>query len=555
MAVSLGEAILKIGADSSTFERKLARLQGLAKKHMDGAANAVLASTKTLMLGAAGAIAAGVATIIGSVKFGAELADRMDEMSQRTGLAAKSLMEYSAIMELAGGSAESLEVAIKKMQKAVWGKGEDGEAEQAKILKGAAALDKRANDAATRFSEGKMSGEEYNALLVDLETQFKELTAETEKNAAAFQRLGLVQKDLQDMDQEAAFKTILTALAGIPNAGERAALALQVFGKSGTTVLPLIANGVEDLNEQLAEAKRRTVAATPTTARLADEFATLGQWVNSVRMMIANALSPEIEKYILIAQDWIASNRELIAVKVKEYVDAIGAAAQKAWPHIRDTAFFLWEHKKAIGQIVLGIEAAALAWKGFEALVVTSAVLKILAGAGAGAALKGGAAGAGGSLLGALGTAALPLVVAIAAGSVVGVYWAKSMKDEMGAPQKDDPWQTKAKKILMGAGGRAVTPDEGQPWYKTYAKVIDAGLIPLALPAGILGRMTVPNTGVMRLGRGTGRQGREGQITSRGESGGNTTINIQNFTAQAADILTAAKLEWEITKQAAKKLP
>ncbi|MGD0352558.1 MAG: hypothetical protein ABSB38_03580 [Dehalococcoidia bacterium] len=57
-----------------------------------------------------------------------------------------------------------------------------------------------------------------------------------------FQQLGLSFNDLQQMDPESQFKAIARALNNIPDPTQRAALAMEIFGRSGTELLPMIGN-------------------------------------------------------------------------------------------------------------------------------------------------------------------------------------------------------------------------------------------------------------------------------------------------------------------------
>ena len=50
-------------------------------------------------------------------------------------------------------------------------------------------------------------------------------------------------EDLKNLSPEQQFQTLANALAGVENASEKAALAQKVFGKAGTELLPLFAEG------------------------------------------------------------------------------------------------------------------------------------------------------------------------------------------------------------------------------------------------------------------------------------------------------------------------
>lgn len=69
---------------------------------------------------------------------------------------------------------------------------------------------------------------------------------------AAFEKMGIAWQSLKGMKAEDAFSAVAKAIAGVPDAMERTALAVDIFGKSGTKVLAF-AGDLENLKKELIE--------------------------------------------------------------------------------------------------------------------------------------------------------------------------------------------------------------------------------------------------------------------------------------------------------------
>jgi len=146
--------------------------------------------------------------------------------------------------------------------------------------------------------------------------------------AEALKRFGLSGQALAGMGTEQAFKTILGVIGGISNPMERAAVAMDAFGKSGQAILTLANRGPEFLKEMGLEASALGVAMNSVdTAKLAEAnagFTRIGEAIYGVANSIAVQLSPYITavadqfvewmkggvktgSYISQAVDWITT--------------------------------------------------------------------------------------------------------------------------------------------------------------------------------------------------------------------------------------------------------
>jgi hypothetical protein len=216
----------------------------------------------------------------------ADMGSELVDMSQRTGVSAEALSELGYAAEQSGADLETLEGGLRKMQK---------------FVVGAAGGSKEARD--------------------------------------ALGKLGLSVADFKALAPEDQFKLIADRLAGIANPTQRAALAMEVFGKSGTKLLPLFADGAQGIEALQQKARDLGLTISNEDAAAAEEFGdtldTLWKVIKRAAFVVGSALAPALKdlaewltraaKYVI---DWINQNRELIVTvfKVAAAVAAAGIA-------------------------------------------------------------------------------------------------------------------------------------------------------------------------------------------------------------------------------------
>src|SRR5690554_1468903 len=157
--------------------------------------------------------------LVGIAKKTAEAGDQIQKMALRTGFSTEALSELKHAAELSGTSLEGLENGVRRMQRSI----------------------------------------------LDLE---RGLATQTE----AFAKLGLEIEDLQGLSPEEQFNKITSALADVEDETRKAALAQQIFGRSGTDLLPMLSEGSEGLAEMRAEAHELGIVFDQEAADAAAQF-------------------------------------------------------------------------------------------------------------------------------------------------------------------------------------------------------------------------------------------------------------------------------------------
>ncbi|MHB1035935.1 MAG: phage tail tape measure protein [Pirellulales bacterium] len=276
--IRAGAAFVELFADDS---RLVKGLQAASRRLKDWGQSVTALGKKMLATGAAALGAMG-----GAAKVFADMGSQLADMSLRTGASVEALSELGYAAEMSGGDMESLETGLRKMQK---------------TIAGAASGSRSAQD--------------------------------------ALAKLGIALTTLQDLSPDQQFMLISDRLAKIPNPTQRAAAAMEVFGKSGTRLLPMMAEGARGLDAMRQKARDLGLVMSSEDAAAADAFGdlldTLWKSMKMGLFAIGSALAPvlsdlagQLMRVMKTVSAWIKGNQDLVATvfRVAAAVAAGGAA-------------------------------------------------------------------------------------------------------------------------------------------------------------------------------------------------------------------------------------
>lgn len=190
------DLMAKIGLDDSEFDKKLdsdgskfsnfgQTIAGGAKK-IGKVAVGAFAAMGTAIVGSTAALA-------GSAKETSEYADTVDKMSQKLGVSTEAYQEWDYVLNISGTSMQSMQTGMKTLT--------------------------------NKLDDAKNGSEDA---------------------AAMFEKLGLSMEDVQNMSREEIFEAAITGFQGMEDSAERAALANDLFGKSGQELAPLFNTSAEE---------------------------------------------------------------------------------------------------------------------------------------------------------------------------------------------------------------------------------------------------------------------------------------------------------------------
>ena len=295
-AIKAGQAYVEIATRQGTFDKGMAAVQasmarlkavattmgtGIGKgfASAQGALSAFSKSVLSLPTAIAGSVA--VTGLVALARGFADAGSAIDDMSQRTGMAAEAVSSLGYVAQMTGTDIGTVEKAVRKMQV--------GLADAAAGVPGA---------------------------------------------AEKFEALGLSISDLQRMSPEQQFIAIADKLSRIQDPALKSAAAMEYFGKAGADLVPMISEGGAGIEALMQDAQRLGQVMSgedaAAAAKLGDVFdqlwAVLGALQNSIGAALAPmliSLGETIVETISTVSTWISENEELI-VTIAQWA-AIGA--------------------------------------------------------------------------------------------------------------------------------------------------------------------------------------------------------------------------------------
>lgn len=211
------ELVVKVRADASSLASEMKKAENVvtgSTKKMEAGVTSLASSFKTLIP------AIGVAALIGFAKSAVSAADKLNDLSQRTGVAASTLSALNIPLKQGGSSVDEFAASINKMNNMI------GEA-----------------------SKGQSQD------LID-----------------TFNHLGLSIEKLMQLTPEQQFYEIATALNKIQNQAEFTNTGMAIFGRSFSSIAPLIRQSNGELDKFVANAKAGGEALTEEQLKRIDDF-------------------------------------------------------------------------------------------------------------------------------------------------------------------------------------------------------------------------------------------------------------------------------------------
>ena len=257
--IRAGRAALELFLDKTKLEQGLNSLKDRFRN---------IGRSLTRLSAGVGAVATSiVAPLAAATKRFAAVGDQIGKMSTRTGVAAEELSTLRFAADQTGTSLEAVELALTGM---------------------------------SRFM----------------------LNAERGSKAATdtLRDLGLSLDELQRLRPAEQFRLIASRLALVQDETRRSALAMQVFGKSGRDVIPLVLSDIDALQQKARDLGIELSAADVKAAEdFTDAMSRLRFSIEGVTNRIGAALAPALERMItqwepniVAAGQWVRENKELI---------------------------------------------------------------------------------------------------------------------------------------------------------------------------------------------------------------------------------------------------
>lgn len=274
MAISLGDAVVTFRADLTDLNKAVGKAAGQMKRDFGNLLGVASQIGKgfTVM---GGAITAGLGAIVTST---ANAGDEIFDMAKKTGMGTEAVSKWAFALKQSGGDITTLQTAVRGMSNLI---------------------------------DGARQG---TGAAVD-----------------TLARLNMTVEDFAGLSPEQAFQKLTEAVAQVADPMERAAIAQDVFGKSGMAMLPALSEGRDGLKAMFDEAERAGAVFNEAEAAMGDQFndalGALTASVQGISKEIAALLIPSlitavewVKSIVVIVKDWIAAHPVLT-----EWIVKVGA--------------------------------------------------------------------------------------------------------------------------------------------------------------------------------------------------------------------------------------
>jgi hypothetical protein len=139
---------------------------------------------------------------------------------------------------------------------------------------------------------------------------------------------------------DAIFEDLAGAFGRMPATAARTSKAMEIFGKSGKDLLPLLTDGAEGVRGLREEFRELHGGFSEDFVQNADEF---GDNVDRIKLayegvkyQVASALLPALQDVASSTLEWVKANKDLIRAKIKEYVEAAVKWIREAVTAVRE---------------------------------------------------------------------------------------------------------------------------------------------------------------------------------------------------------------------------
>lgn len=334
--IKAGDAYVRVFSDDSDLVKGLKGIGAKLKTLGSGVKN-VGANIAGVGAGITGLGAAILAPIGAATKAFISAGDQLQKMAIRTGVGAEALSELGYAAEQSGTDLATLETALAKSQKAIT----------------------QANDGSTAMAD-------------------------------AFGRLGLNTQELARLSPDQQFQRISAAIAAVQDPTERAARAMEIFGRSGTKLLPLITSDMAALRTQAHQlGLTLTQEDADAAASLGDAFDDVGKTIKAAFLQVGAAVAgpltaaaKAVAKITATAAIWVRENRAVVIT-----IAGIGAALVAVGTTVGTVGagvVALGTVITAVGTVATGMAAAIAAVGGAAVITPIAATVGAILAIGAG---------------------------------------------------------------------------------------------------------------------------------------------------------------------------
>lgn len=157
----------------------------------------------------------------------------------------------------------------------------------------------------------------------------------SDKATAMFEKLGLSMEDLQTMSREDIFKATISGFQQMEDSTERAALANDLFGKSGQELTALFNESAESTQELIDKANELGLVMSDDAITAGVDMTDAMDTAKRSLQAVGNGIGAELMPMFVELLNWVTSHMPEIQAAIKKATDFVGAAIKQIIPLIK----------------------------------------------------------------------------------------------------------------------------------------------------------------------------------------------------------------------------
>lgn len=187
----------------------------------------------------------------------------------------------------------------------------------------------------------------------------------------AFRSLGISASDaaIRHGKLDQVIEIVANKFQKMPDGVKKTATAMDLFGREGATLIPLLNKGADGIKELRAEAEKLGIVIDKDGIEKAEHFEESQKKLHATLVGLRNqavmALLPTLQEMADKVFKWVMANREMLKQKLQQFVEGLAKAMQflaKVVGVVIDVVRFLSQHTRLAAVAMLALVAVFAPW-------------------------------------------------------------------------------------------------------------------------------------------------------------------------------------------------
>lgn len=228
-------------------------------------------------------------------------------------------------------------------------------------------------------AQSNQTAEEFTFSMGNLNRHISEARKGTANSVQAFQEIGgsFDFAALKGGDTNKVLESIAETFKNAPDGPKKTALAMELFGRGGARMIPLLNKGRDGLKEFGEEAERMGIIMNEETIHNSEKFnkalnlslAVIG----SIKNLVGGALLTPLTEMMQKFAEWVAMNREMISSSILEFMRGLADILGVIFYLMNRTAQAAITLAKPLGGLATALKLVVAAWFLFRAAKIAIA--------------------------------------------------------------------------------------------------------------------------------------------------------------------------------------